>query len=442
MKIGIGISCYNRSNIVRESCRTLLNFKKKYKIIVSDDGSSENQQTYGIPIIHGKNMGVAINKNRLLYHLRDCDYIFLLEDDVRIKNMEFIEKFIELNKKNGCSFLSYGPIETWNFWKILKKEKGFIEYKTSKNTNPKLFYTPGSFTALTKQSLEKVGGLNSRFKGLGMEHMEWSMRFERQKMSMDSKHIYKTLDLKNSLEFYNVKRNKRDINQCKKNEKLYYELIESPHIKNTDYLSRKDLYFKPRVYGIGMSKTGTNSLTEALRILNIPCEHFPIDQRFLESLNKQNTNAFDFHQSITDITTIPFIEKLSNHYPESKFILTTREEKSWIRSIKHHWEKGHELSPIGKNFEKMHPLTKRLLKDVYGRTSFDEEHFLKKYRLHTKTVNDLFQAKIHSKRLINMNIVEGDGWVKLCKFLEIKTLPIKNFPFKGSSKKSYFKKFM
>lgn len=432
-KIGIGLCCFERYDLVSKNCKFLSQFlNTKFKIVVSDDGSRKKQNTHGIPLIEGQNMGVSINKNRILHVLQDCDVIFIIEDDVEIKNLDFIKIFSE----SSCQFLSYGPIETWKFWKIISNSNGIIEYTTSKKHCDKLFYTPGSFTAIKKSALLKVGGLNCGFKGLGFEHMEWAYRFKLLNLSMDSFDVYRTFDLSNSLGFFETPRNKRDVFQSKMNEGFYYKTVNGTFKPNYDYQNSNILGLNFQVFGIGLSKTGTNSLNEALNLLKIKSIHYPINEKLFKKIknNDFNWEIMNDYQAITDITTIPFYKNLYNQYPVSKFVLTCRDLDNWLKSIKHHWEKGHHFSPINVNYKKMLPMTQMLLSLVYGGFDWDENRFKNIYKNHLFDVENFF---LNSNRLLKIDICDGESWDKLCHFLN-KPKPNFNFPNLGKRFKKIF----
>jgi len=59
--------------------------------------------------ICGKNQGVAKSKNLALKDLMDsgCDHIFLMEDDIYIKNPKVFESYINASKASGIQHFNY-----------------------------------------------------------------------------------------------------------------------------------------------------------------------------------------------------------------------------------------------------------------------------------------------------------------------------------------------
>ena len=88
-----------------------------------------------------------------------------------------------------------------------------------------------------------------------------------------------------------------------------------------------------KIFGIGLSKIGTTSLTQALQLLDHKAVHFP----FFHLKPQKDSLALNYHKidkwdAMTD-TPIPyFYKELDRHYPESKFILTIRNIDEWLDS--------------------------------------------------------------------------------------------------------------
>jgi hypothetical protein len=62
---------------------------------------------------------------------------------------------------------------------------------------------------------------------------------------------------------------------------------------------------------------------------------------------------------------------------------------------------------------------------MYGCLSFDPDRFLAAYRRHDRAVKDHFAGR--EEDLLILNVCGGDGWNKLCSFLN-KPVPSKSFP--------------
>src|SRR6266508_2610995 len=95
-----------------------------------------------------------------------------------------------------------------------------------------------------------------------------------------------------------------------------------------------------KVFGLGLSKTGTTSLTKALNILGIRSIHFPNDQQTFHELQRgeYRLSILDKYQGVSDTPVAPFFAQLDSAWPGSKFILTVRDKASWLRSAEAHWQ--------------------------------------------------------------------------------------------------------
>ncbi len=171
-----------------------------------------------------------------------------------------------------------------------------------------------------------------------------------------------------------------------------------------------------KIFGIGISKTGTLSLASALVVLGYRSIHLPMT---LEQI--------DLNDAATDITVACRFEELDRLYPGSKFIFTEREMAEWLRSCRYHFTRRIVL-------EWLSPKTRALIvaarKGMYGTERFDPQTFAKTYLRHREKVFAYFRERPGD--LLVMNICGGDGWNKLCPFLE-RPVPEQPFPYRNQS---------
>jgi len=179
--IGIGISTYNRSELVSslvQKIRETIDIDK-CKFVVSDDGSSDNTiqtlQELKVPFLSGQNKGSTANKNRLIRHLADCDYIFIIEDDVIIYKEGWDLLYIDAHKKSGIHHFVYCP--SWYYGESLTKD----EYDGITITHPP--HDGGTFSFYTREVIETCGGFHTDFRGYGWGHCEFTERIHRAGLS-------------------------------------------------------------------------------------------------------------------------------------------------------------------------------------------------------------------------------------------------------------------
>jgi hypothetical protein len=173
-----------------------------------------------------------------------------------------------------------------------------------------------------------------------------------------------------------------------------------------------------KVFGLGLSKTGTSSLSEALNYLGIKTIHYPSDEltwRELRSGNYRLTLMNEW-QGAVDISVAPFYPQLDEAFPQSKFILTVREKETWLRSCEQHWALMHEWLD---NF----PETKRFQEFIgavtYGVMDFNRHRFSWAYDQQVESVRKYFKDR--PEDFLEINICGGEGWPELSRFLGYET---------------------
>jgi Sulfotransferase domain len=102
-----------------------------------------------------------------------------------------------------------------------------------------------------------------------------------------------------------------------------------------------DLQGAPRlkIFGLGLSKTGTSSLCEALRILGYRAAHNPADDESMLALlsGSLRCRATEENDAVCDIMFSRHFRELDRLYSHSVFILTERDRESWHASCARHW---------------------------------------------------------------------------------------------------------
>lgn len=179
---------------------------------------------------------------------------------------------------------------------------------------------------------------------------------------------------------------------------------------------------KPRVFCVGWHKTGTSTLGLALIELGysvlgarLDMVH-PLRRGELESV----LNLAGEYDALQDVPWAALFRELDERYPGSKFILTERDEKTWLASASRHF--GRTRIPL-------HDW-------LYGEGSLvgNEDRYLERYRRHNREVREHFLGQ--DNRLLVMNLAQGDGWRELCAFLDDPEPPCR-FPHTNKSPANY-----
>lgn len=169
-----------------------------------------------------------------------------------------------------------------------------------------------------------------------------------------------------------------------------------------------------KIFGIGLSRTGTHSLAAALDFLGIPTVHWPLD--FKEICASRGA---------VDITVSCRFRELDQMFPGSLFVYTERDEAGWLASVTTHYRRlgnGPRLPDGEKQFAQEADAR------IYGSIRPLQCDFSLAYRRHHEIVEDYFRGS--EDRLLRLNIVRDSAWAALCEFLDLPTLSIP-FPHAG-----------
>lgn len=179
---------------------------------------------------------------------------------------------------------------------------------------------------------------------------------------------------------------------------------------------------KSKIICIGWHKTGTSTLGDALLMLGYKVIGAREDLAYslLEEDYKPALSLAENFEALQDVPWAVLYKELDQSFPNSKFILTERNEDAWLNSAKKHF-KDKDI--------KLHDW-------IYGVGVLDgnEDIYIERYRKHYKEVKDYFKNRPDD--IIVMNFEKGDGWDKLCEFLDV-PVPKKAFPHSNKGKHSY-----
>ncbi len=201
---------------------------------------------------------------------------------------------------------------------------------------------------------------------------------------------------------------------------------------------------KEKVFGVGFIKTGTTTLGHALKRLGYnPCYGgYTVANRLVQAYVQFDMKKFDeVIRKYDCFDDFPFCapgmaQQLDKAYPDSKFILTTREPESWYKSISSYFGGKTDMLGMSRN-QSIHPLGRFPGLVVCMLATFGEldvknkDHFIETYKAYNKQVIDYFKNK--PGKLLVVSWMEGGGWKELCPFLG-KPIPSFDFPKVNSQK--------
>lgn len=166
-----------------------------------------------------------------------------------------------------------------------------------------------------------------------------------------------------------------------------------------------------KAWGIGLGRTGTTSFCESLKILGY--------EKVVHNPTFEELREID---GAADNGCTIFYKYLDYKFPGSKFVLLTRDFKSWLDSAE--YIHGHQ--PVDRSEDVI--IMRRML--LYGTVVFDKQKFTDAYHRHHDEVRAYFKDRPDD--LLEMNIIEGDGWDVLCPFLN---LAVPDVPFGNKNKR-------
>ena len=173
---------------------------------------------------------------------------------------------------------------------------------------------------------------------------------------------------------------------------------------------------RPKVFCIGLSKTGTSSVCAALERLGLAAIHWtnPLTG---ELIAEQDVPLFD---AFADIPVTQVFETYWEHFPNAKFIHTVRPLEAWQASFAAHYRSAHgtgdfallkalmaepEAFHHGARFRTIH-------QDLYFR--FDS--LVAARAAHAARVGRFFHGR-RADCLLELNLFANQGWPQLCAFL-------------------------
>lgn len=176
-----------------------------------------------------------------------------------------------------------------------------------------------------------------------------------------------------------------------------------------------------KVFCIGFQKTGTTSLGKALGMLGykvcgpVGTLDPDIQDKALEIALKYT----DRYDAFEDHPWPLLYRELDRIYPGSKFILTVRRPKSWLKSVLNYFG-GYDSAPDRRW--------------VYGAGNpvGNERLYLRRFKEHNKNAKAYFKDRPDD--FLVLDLAKDNGWEELCAFLghEVPNKPFPHLNKKGS----------
>ena len=175
-----------------------------------------------------------------------------------------------------------------------------------------------------------------------------------------------------------------------------------------------------KIFGIGLHRSGTSSLAAALRVLGYRTLQTPISV-----FNDINQPCLEENDAFTDLPIPLLYKELDQKYPGSKFICTIRDVDKWLASVRWLFSTGR----LQFNWRKT-PVVDEMHEVLYGISQYDADVFRATYFAYYHDVQLYFEDR--PQDLLMMDLSQGEGWEKLCMFLN-KEIPTTEFPRRNKS---------
>lgn len=170
---------------------------------------------------------------------------------------------------------------------------------------------------------------------------------------------------------------------------------------------------KPKVWGIGLSRTGTLSLHAALQALGYRSLHYPLKEAMFEG-DFSHLAACD---AASDIPVARWFREIDEAFPGSRFVLTTRDIEQWVAGLSRHLD--------AKSAATRPEPWLRMRQEMYGSVHPDAASLRRTYYEHEQAVLTYFADRLDD--LLVLRICDGEGWERLCPFLGVE-IPETDFP--------------
>jgi glycosyltransferase involved in cell wall biosynthesis len=166
MKIGVVITTFNKEDYF-QSLYDTIPFDRVDSVVVVNGGEKYQKEYKNVHWIqHDSVKYASVARNDGLKYLieQDCDYYFVLEDDLLIKSPDIFEKYIRASKSSGLQYLCFKS-NAWNSGEIGNRTPVLkIQSEENGPVIDLMQNTCNEMSFRTKYSLEKTGLYDERLR--------------------------------------------------------------------------------------------------------------------------------------------------------------------------------------------------------------------------------------------------------------------------------------
>ena len=196
-----------------------------------------------------------------------------------------------------------------------------------------------------------------------------------------------------------------------------------------------------KVICVGMGKTGTKSITKALRYLGFTVFDFEEQNLdffdhwvdvFQNGVKPDVKRVYQHADAVVDMPGSFIYEEILEVYPDCKVILSEREEDSWLNSLVNQYQQFqprlHKLTMLSATARKVVNALEFYSNATVGSYNPKSTYvFRKRFRIHNHRVKSI----IPKSKLLVYNVKQG--WKPLCDFMgcEVPTVPFPHENVRG-----------
>jgi GT2 family glycosyltransferase len=202
-KIGVGIVTCNRPSFFLKCFNSI---PVDIELVVVNDGADFSdikklKEKRDFTYIHNKaNLGVGKSKNILFKQLlsKNCDHIFLIEDDIIVKDKNVFNEYIKARNLTGIQHFNFGyhgPANKNGVSGGPPKPRFIVDYGNVKIAIN--HHSVGAFCYYTKDVLEKIGLIDEEYTN-AFEHVDHDYRIAKAGYTTP---YWNFADIANSIDF-------------------------------------------------------------------------------------------------------------------------------------------------------------------------------------------------------------------------------------------------
>ncbi len=170
--------------------------------------------------------------------------------------------------------------------------------------------------------------------------------------------------------------------------------------------------YRPKIFGIGLPKTGTTSLGKCLDILGYRRLDFDYPA-FVDLVNGRLSDVLKKTETMDSARDLPWCliyRELADKYPDARFVLTVRKSpEAWRESLR-----KHNSRPENRAYRDTPVDLTQKLPNMFS--YLGHSGLIDAYLAHNSAVSEFFASQSH--RLLTVCWENGDGWPELCRFLD------------------------